>query len=152
MHNRKAISTSWGPPELSPEPRYKHKLSNEKVHCRKDSATRALKCRQFQRKCNNAIFRGPTVFANDKTHLGPTLEFEHMQSRCMPGSAKKPSFLASFGSWACARLLVRVSCPLNNIWEHKLSKGLSREKVATVMGLWRPHLETATKQKGKIML
>ena len=51
-----------------------NKLSNEKVHCRKVSATfsRSLKCSNFQGKCKNAIF-SRTVFANEQTHLGPTL-------------------------------------------------------------------------------
>ena len=51
-----------------------NKLSNEKVHCRKVSATfsRSLKCSNFQGKCKNAIF-SRTVFANEKTHLRPTL-------------------------------------------------------------------------------
>ena len=51
-----------------------NKLSNEKVHCRKVSATfsRSLKCGNFQGKCKNAMFLR-TVFANEKTHLGPTL-------------------------------------------------------------------------------
>ena len=31
-----------------------------------------LKCGNFQRKCENAIF-SRTVFANEKTHMGPTL-------------------------------------------------------------------------------
>ena len=62
-------------PEQSPEPKPKNnKLSNEKVHCRKVSATfsRSLKCCNFQGKCKNEIF-SRTVFANEKTHLGPTL-------------------------------------------------------------------------------
>ena len=52
-----------------------NKLSNEKVHCRKVSATfsRSPKCGNFhQGKCKIAIF-SRTVFANEKTHLGPTL-------------------------------------------------------------------------------
>ena len=51
-----------------------NKLSNEKVHCRKVSATfsRSLKCGNFQGKYKNAIF-SRTVFTNEKTHLGPTL-------------------------------------------------------------------------------
>ena len=44
------------------------------MHYRKVSATfsRSLKCSNFQGKCKNAIF-SRTVFANEKTHLGPTL-------------------------------------------------------------------------------
>ena len=62
---------------LSNHPNQKNnnnKLSNEKVHCRKVSATfsRSLKCGNFQGKYKNAIF-SRTVFANEKTHLGPTL-------------------------------------------------------------------------------
>ena len=51
-----------------------NKLSNERVLCRKVSATfpRSLKCGNFQEKCKNAII-SRTVFANEKTHLGPTL-------------------------------------------------------------------------------
>ena len=86
-------------------------FSNEKVYCRKVSATfsRSLKCWEIQGECKIVIF-SRTVFANEKTHFGTNIE--HMQSRCMAGSAKKPSFLAIFCSSACARLSVRVWCPL----------------------------------------
>ena len=95
-----------------------NKLSNEKVHCQKVSATFpcSLKCRKFQGKCKNATF-SRTVFANEKTHFGPTLNT--CISRCMAGSTKKPSFLAIFCSSACARLLVHVGYPLIAVKEHR---------------------------------
>ena len=52
-----------------------------------------------------------TIFANEKTHLRPTL-IEHMQCRCMAGNAKVFSFLVIFCSSVCARLLLLVRCPL----------------------------------------
>ena len=54
------------------------------------------------------FFRGP--FSQMGNSLGTN--FEHMQSRCMAGGAKNPSFLAIFCSSVCARLLVHVRCPL----------------------------------------
>ena len=72
---RRPFSASWGPSEQSPrqKPNY-DELSNEKAYCRNVSATfsRSLKCSTFQRKCKNAFFLR-TIFANGKTHLGPTL-------------------------------------------------------------------------------
>ena len=88
-------------------------FSNEKVRCRKVSATlsRSLKCWEIQEKCKDAIF-SRTVFANEKTHLGPTLTTCNVGAA---GSTKKPSILAIFCSLACAHLLVHVRCPLKNL-------------------------------------
>ena len=52
-------------------------------------------------------------FREWKDSLGTNIE--HVQSRCMVGSANKPSFLAILCSSACARLLVHVRCPLTYI-------------------------------------
>ena len=66
------------------------------------------KMQQFpgkMQKCNFFADR----FRKWENSLGTTVE--HMQSRCMAGSAKKLSFLAIFCSSVCARLLVHVRCP-----------------------------------------
>ena len=57
-------------------------------------------------KCNFFAHR----FRKWENSLGTNIE--HMQSRCMAGGAKNPSFLAIFCSSACARLLVHFRCPL----------------------------------------
>ena len=76
-------------------------------------------------KVENAIF-SRTVFANEKNSLGTNIE--HLQSRCMAGSAKKPSFLAIFCSSACARLLGHVRCPLNLETEKKTTYTTTTER------------------------
>ena len=97
-----------------PNPKKNNKISNEKVHCWKVSATfpRSLKCGNFQGKCKNEFF-----FTAHFHKCENSLEtiIEHMQRKCMEGGAKKLSFLAIFCSATCARLLVHVRCPLNCI-------------------------------------
>ena len=65
--------------------------------------------RQFPRKVQKCNFFADH-FRKWENSLGTNIE--HMQSRCMAGSAKRLSFLAIFCSAACARLLVHVRCPL----------------------------------------
>ena len=92
----------------------KNRLSNEKVHCRKVSATfsRSLKCNKFQGKRKNAIFSW-TVFANGKTHLAPTL------NTCKVGAWRAVlttihSLLFSAHRLVHDGLLVHVRCPLTS--------------------------------------
>ena len=101
-----------------------YKLSNEKVHCRKVSATfsRSLKCGNFQGNCKFNFFAD--CFRKWENSL--VTNIEHMQSRCMAGSAKKLSFLAIFCSAACARLLVHVRCPLTFSLTEKMRTPLRR--------------------------
>ena len=74
------------------------------------------------------IFCGP--FSQMGNSLGTNIE--HMQSRCMAGGAKNPSFLAIFCSSACAHLLVHVRCPL--IFFADLRSG--QEKWVTTKGVF----------------
>ena len=86
----------------SPPPPQKKKnkkqlyIYNEKVHCRNVSAT-------FSRSIFPA-WNFQAILANEKTHLGPTL------NTCKVGSwraaLKEPSFLAILCSSACDRLMV----------------------------------------------
>ena len=89
-----------------------NRLSNEKVHCRKVSATfsRSLKCGNFQRKSKNAIF-SRTVFANEKTHLGPSL------NTCKVGAWR--AALKNFHSllFSAQRLVHVCWCTLGALWK-----------------------------------
>ena len=88
------------------------KKKQEKVRNCGSSATllRSLKCDNFQGKRRNTILVR-SVFANARAHLRPAL------NTCKVGAwraaLQKLIFLAILCSAACARLLVRVRCPLN---------------------------------------
>ena len=93
-----------------------NKLSNEKVHCRKVSATfsRSSEMRQFPRKVQKIQFFSRTVFANEKTHLGPTV------NTCKVGAWR--AALKNYHSllFSAQRLVhvcwLHVRCPSELLW------------------------------------